>query len=139
MPSYELFGETFALADTISEFSLMEFAEAAEDVESNSLGAMAAVMRLLREAVLPEDWQRFRQSCRTNKASAEALLPIVYKVFEDATDRPTQRPSDSSDGPPATEPKSTGDSSSRVIERLEAEGRPAWALIAKQVQESRAG
>ncbi|MGZ4663589.1 MAG: hypothetical protein ACXV5Q_00685 [Frankiaceae bacterium] len=139
MPSHELFGETFQLANEIGEFALMEFAEAAEDVESNSLGAMAAVMRLLREAVLPEDWPRFRAVCRANKASAESLLPIVYAVFQQETDRPTQRPSDSSDGPVTIAPRSAVDSSSRVIQQLEDEGRPAWALIAKQVQESRAG
>lgn len=134
MRNYNLFGESFGLADSVGEFALMEFAEAAEDVESNSLGAMAAVMRLLREAVVPQDWQRFRAACRANKATTEQLLPVVMAAFEQETDRPTVRPSDSSDGPVSTEPRSAAGSSSRVIERLEAEGRPAWALLARQSQ-----
>jgi hypothetical protein len=44
---------------------------------------------------------------------------LVRKVITGQTDRPTSRPSDSSDGPDSTEPSSEPDSSSPVAEQAE--------------------
>jgi hypothetical protein len=139
VPNVTLFGEVFE-TESISEFSLLEFAEGAANVdEANGLAALASIMLLLREAIPAKDWPRFSALCRKHKAKTEDLMPIIVEAVQQESERPTERPSVSSDGPVTTVPRSAGDSSSRVIEQYEAEGRPAWALIAKQVQESRAG
>ena len=129
-------GEKFQTVDAVGDFALMEFAEAAERVDSESLASMAAIMRLLAAAVVPEDWTRFQAVARKNRASIEQCMAIVMEVFERDTDRPTGRPADSSAGPLITEPKSA-DASSSVVTRLAAQGRPDLALIAVRAQEAR--
>lgn len=128
----EFFGEQVALNDEISEWALMEFAEAAEQVDESSLGALAAVMRLLKEAVDPADWQRFRSIARKNKATSVQCMPVVVAVFEAGTGRPTSRPAVSSDGSPATAPSSTAGSSSPAI----LPGRPDLQIAVLRAQES---
>ena len=129
------FGETIRLADSVSEWALMEFAEAAETVDDASLAGMAAVMRLLKVSVLPADWSKFRDLARANSASVEDCMPVVVEVFTAETGRPTVRPSDSSDGPPATSTNST-DASAGVAVRALA-GRPDLQLMVLQAQEAR--
>lgn len=133
MPSIEFFGEQIALADEISEWALMEFAEAAEHTDEASLGGYAAVMRLLEEAVAAQDWQRFRSLARKNKATSAQCMPAVVAVFEAQTDRPTSRPAVSSDGPPATAPSSTVGSSSLVTSLS---GRPDLQVAVLRARES---
>ena len=129
------FGETIRLADSVSEWALMEFAEAAEQVDDASLAGMAAVMRLLKESVLAEDWGKFRDLARTNKASIEDCMPVVVAVFTAETGRPTVRPSDSSDGPPATSTSSTDVSAGVAVRALA--GRPDLQLMVLNAQEAR--
>jgi hypothetical protein len=130
------YGETFTLHDTVGDFALMEFAEAAERVESESLAGMAAIMRLLKSAVVDEDWPRFQATARKNRATVEACMEMVMRLFEQEAARPTGRPSDSSDGPQITKPNSAAGSSSPVA-RLEAKGRPDFALVAMRAQQAR--
>ena len=128
----EFFGEQIELADSCSEWALMEFADTAERVESESLPALAAAMRLLREAVAPKDWARFTATARKNKATAEQCLPVIVAVFEVATDRPTSLPADSSDGQRTTAPNSTGASSSPAI----LPGRPDLQIAVLRAREA---
>lgn len=128
----EFFGETFTLAEEISEFALMEFAESAENADSETLAGLAAIMRLLREVVIPEDWGRFKATARKNKAKVEDVLPLAVSVFEVKTARPTPRPADSSDGPPATEPRSTSGSGSRAFDLLD--GRPDLQVMVARME-----
>jgi hypothetical protein len=67
------------------------------------------------------------------------LMNIVKDVMEMLSKRPTERPSDSSDGPTSTPPSSEDDSSSRIIRRFEQEGRPDLALmVVMETQEFKA-
>lgn len=132
----EFFGESFRRSDDgASDFAMMEYAAAVENVAEDDLAALAAAMRLLREAIHPDDWQRFQASGRKNRADAKDLLPIIVQAFYTVAEHPTGRPSDSSDGPVGIEPSSTGSSSSPVIARLEAQGRPDLALVVVKAQE----
>ena len=132
MPEIEFYGETFTVTDEPNEFALMEFADAAEDVDSNSLAALAAVLRLVKEAVVANpdvegstdesEWQRFRTLARKNKATSQTLMPVIFGLFEDATERPTGQPADSSVGPVATPLRSVSPPVEAALERLS--GRP---------------
>lgn len=137
MSEVEFLGESFQLEDEPNQFALMEFAGAAQDADDASLDSLAAIFRLVEAAITAEDWPRFRALARKKKATVEQLLPVAVGVFEAASERPTLRPVDSSAGPQPAAVNSADGSSNRVIERLEAEGRPSWALIALQEKEAR--
>lgn len=135
MSVHLFFGEEFNLADEVSEWALMEFAESAEAAEHETLAAAAAIMRLLKEVVAPEDWVRFRSVARKNKAGVDDCLPLVVAVWEGKTVRPTERPADSSDGPSSTEPRSMSDSAARAIDLLP--GRPDLQRLVLLTQEAK--
>lgn len=132
----DLFGESFRLVDDPAdmEFAFLEFAEVASSVDAEGTAGAAAVMHLLEAALHPDDWQRFKQCCRKNKARTERdLMPIVVKAAEARTGRPTQQPSDSSERLLPAEQSSTAGSSSPVMDRLS--GRPDLQLLVRQAQE----
>lgn len=129
MAEVTLWGESFRVVDEVNEFAFMEFAEAAQDAEADSMGALAACMALLRDSIEPEDWQRFRKSARANRAKVEQLLPILVGVYTGQADRPTERPSGSSDGSPDTGPSYEADSSSAALRLLR--GRPDLQQMVK--------
>ncbi len=132
--SVDFFGETFRLTDDPAdiEFAYLEFCEAAADTDASSTAGGAAVMSLLRAALADGEWDRFKSVARKNRARTERdLMPIVVALVEGQTDRPTQRPSDSSDGPPATAPSST-DGSYSLASRLQ--GRPDLMVIIEDAQ-----
>lgn len=137
---FEMFGESFRFADDDAyEFAILEFAEMAEEVDSNSLAGAAAVMRVLKAIVYDEDRARFLKVARTNHATVERdLLPIIVRAFKEETGRPTEQPADSSDGLPATSDPSADDSYSRVIRRFEQKGRPDIAQMVDEARRSRA-
>lgn len=135
MSKVDFCGETFTFVDEVGDFALMEFAESAERVDSESLAGLAAIMRLLKAAVVEEDWPRFQATARRQRASVEDCMKLVMQIFEEESGRPTVRPSDSSDGPPVTAGKSVDASSLRVAQRLQ--GRPDLQLMVLQAAESR--
>ena len=123
----QFFGERFDLSTEVSEWALMEFAEVAADgVDGNMMAGLAAMMRLVKECVDPHDLSRFVATARRNRAKSEHLLPVLEATFNVTTQRPTMRPSDSSDGPSATVPSSVVNSVDRGLERLN--GRPDLQL-----------
>ena len=147
--SVEFFGESFALNPREDyEWSMIEFADAAMGgADTNLLSGAAAVMGLLKSAIAPgevaegakegKDWLRFKALAKKNKAQTQRdLMPIVVRIFTQSSERPTGRPSDSSDGPQTTPPSAEVASYSRVIEREEASGRPDRALMVLMAKES---
>lgn len=107
----EFKGETFRLNTDVSEYAFLEFAEAAEAGEdSGTLAGMAALMRFLLELIHDGDRARFRQVCRREKVTSDELVDFMLgKAGRDA-ERPTERSSDSSDGPTGTAPSSDANS-----------------------------
>ena len=77
MASVEFCGESFDLNDEVSEFALMEFAEAAADgLDADAMAGMAAMMRLIKECVVKADVARFLKSARKNRA--ESKLSLIH-------------------------------------------------------------
>ncbi len=133
MKTVDFFGETFALTDEIPEFALMEFAEAADSGGTvEGMDGMAAMLRLVIAIVDPADEKRFRATARKNRAGGQDLLEVIKAAFEAATERPTGRPADSSDGPSVIEPRSVVSSDARVSERLA--GRPDLQLAVSRAR-----
>ena len=146
METVEFFGEQFALEDTMSEFALMEFAEVAESgVGQNGMAGMAAILRLIRSCIVDEDAvdddgkpcapfgiQHFLASARKHRASHDDLIPVLDVAFNGVTERPTSRPSDSSDGPPSIALKSVSVSEDKGLELLN--GRPDLQLAVQHMK-----
>lgn len=136
---FEFFGETFSMNPSSEyEWEMMEFASAAQGgADSDLLSGAAAVHSFLRAVVHAGDWERFRATARANKATVkDDLMPVVVGAFTQTTARPTSRPSDSSAGQKRTKKKSEGGSSSRVVKRLEKQGRPDLALMVTMAEEA---
>lgn len=137
----EFFGESYRLnPPELYQWEMLEFADAATSgADSDLLSGIGAVYKMLRAAIHPDDWERFRSTAKTNHATVrEHLMPVVVEVFTQPTGRPTGLPSDSSDGQRSTPENSGDDSYSRVIAREEAAGRPDRALMVLMSQEASA-
>jgi hypothetical protein len=136
----EFFGQSFRMNPGEEyEWEMMEFASAAQGgADSDLLSGAATVHAFLRAVVHADDWARFREVAKKNKAQVKRdLMPVVVRAFTQTTERPTSRSSDSSGGPKSTKAKSAGDSSSKVIKRLEKRGRPDLALMVMEADEVR--
>jgi hypothetical protein len=143
----EFFGAKYRLSDPEDyQWAMLEFADAATGgADAATLEGLSAIMAMLKAAIHPDDWTRFRTAARKNKARVDRdLMPVVVSAFsQEVTDRPTGRSSDSSDGPKVTPDTSAAVSSSmdephlRVIKRLEDEGRPDKAEMVLLAQEAR--
>lgn len=131
----EFHGDTFALNDEVSQFAMLEFAEAAaEGQDGDTMQGLASLMRLVKECIAPSDLKRFLACARKHKSGAEELTAIIQAAFEDQTERPTGRPGDSSPGPSSTPAKSESSSDVKVSESLPTSGRirPDLALVLEQ-------
>ena len=116
---------------------LMRFAKVAKSgADSADMEALAVMLDLLEQCIAPQDWQRFQDCADKNRADGDELMAVVTSVMEALTERPTSRPSDSSGGPQPTQANSEGVLSSRVIGRLEDQGRPDLALMVTQARTS---
>ena len=126
----EFFGEVF---ETPERFNMRLFTRfgtlAKRGVDSDDMEGMAAVDKLIDQCLRPEDVERFDAVCDRERPDFQELMAFVAQVVEAIANRPTQRPSDSSDGPTPTTTSSTDDSSSRVIARFEQQRRPDLALL----------
>lgn len=129
-------GKPFKVADKLGLMPLLRFAHLAKQgVDSDDMEGLVAIYDLLVNVIAPEDWEAFEQHAVDVRAEGDDLMLVVTQAIEMISSRPTERPSVSSDGPGRTSPSSPGDSSSRVIRRLEKEGRPSIALMVRQAQE----
>ena len=95
-------------------------------------GALKVLDDFVEALVHRDDVERFWDLSEVNGQSSEDVLDTCLQILEGVTERPTRRPSDSSGGPSRTGRNSTGDSSSAVIHRLEAKGRPDLAQFVAQ-------
>jgi hypothetical protein len=137
MTTVEFFGEQFRIADRIGLMPMMRFAKAAKaGVDSNDLDGLAAMYDLLEQCLADDEWARFERHADRHRADGDELMEVVSKVFEVLSERPTRRPSDSSDGPSTTSPSSTDASSSRALRQLD--GRPDLQIAVLRAQEARA-
>jgi hypothetical protein len=129
-------GQSFALATKVGLMPLMRFAHLAQKgIDAADMDGLVAIYDLLRNVIADEDWGRFEEHASVTRADGDDLLEVVKQAMAAISERPTDRPSDSSDGPQATSDSSADVSSSPVIHRLEQEGRPSIALMVQQAQE----
>lgn len=128
-PSTTFAGTVFTLPDAPNSMALMEYASVINSgVHPESLDGLAALHDLLAEC-MGESWEAFRDLAKQQRSSADSLLSVVRDVFAVYVDRPTGRPSDSSEGPVPTAARSEGDVFSRSKASLEAKGRPDLAVV----------
>lgn len=136
----EFCGESFELAEKVSSLALMRFARAVSNgADTDTMEGMAALYDALQQMLPESEWKRFERHADKIRADADDLLDFVGNAMAAISARPTERPSESSDGPVTTKPLSPDDSSSRVIARMEASGRPDLALLVTRTQESLVG
>jgi hypothetical protein len=127
-------GESFAIAERIGLMPLMKFARVARTgADSADLESLAVMLDLLEQCIAPKDWQRFQDVADRERADGDQLFAVVKDVFEVLSERPTSRPSDSSDGPTSTGPSSTDEVSS-VLELFK--GRPDLGAAVVRAQAS---
>lgn len=136
----------FRVRRRVSLPALIRFAHAAKAKGSTELDQWDAIYKLCQAALHPdEDFDRFLDVADSVDADDDDLLTFVRKVMAGQTERPTGRPSDSSDGPVSTERKSESAPEppeesvhSRVIRMHEKAGRPDKALLVLMAQEQQA-
>lgn len=135
----EFLGRPFALAEKVSALALMRFAKVASGgADTDEMTGLAAMYDLLQQVVNPADWAAFEEHADGVRAQPEDLLAFIQEVFEILSDRPTGPPSVSTDGRQNTSEPSAAGSSSPVITRLEAAGRPDLAAMVRQADQARA-
>jgi len=112
-PDYFVFcGQKFGVVDETSSLPMMRLAHALYDPAITQTETMGRAYALLQHCVVPADWPRFEALAEARKAKYQDLTRIAYKIYGVRSARPTQRSSDSSDGPPTTMGNSSPDSSS---------------------------
>lgn len=134
--TFGYFGTEIRVNPAFGELDVFDFMEEASSLDENDPAAMTLIKRSLRACVHEDDFDQFWKLARRNRQTSADLTQIFRQVLEAVTDRPTQQPSDSSDGPVSIGTKSTGGSSSAVVRRLEAQGRPDLALAVVRAQEA---
>ncbi len=96
-------GQKFRVAEEVGAMPLLRFAAAADaGLDSDTLNGLVAMQEMIRDTIHPEDWTRFQRVATEAKASGEVLMAICQALYQAISARPTDRPTDSSDGPPPT-------------------------------------
>lgn len=130
--SVTLGGEVFFLRQP-GHYAMQDVLELAEKgVDSESAAGYRAISNLVAACMSEQDYARWEMVARRERSTGEDMIRLV---LEGLADRPTVRPSDSSDGPPSTATTSTDAAFLRVVQG-EA-GRPDRQLILLQAQEAR--
>jgi hypothetical protein len=134
----EFAGERFQLAGKVGLMPLMKFAHvASRGVDTDDMEGLAAMYDLLQSVIADEEWARFERKAIESRADGDELFGTVKAAISALTARPTEGPSDSSDGPQTESTSSLDDSSSRVVRRMEMIGRPSLAVAVLQASEDR--
>lgn len=134
--------QTFHLVEFTGAMPWMRFAKASRaGVDTDSMEGLALIYDLLKASIVDEEWPLFEQIAIDNRCDNDTMWKALTDVLEARTERPTERPSVSSDGPstPSQPPRSEDDYTSQVVRNLEAKGRPELALVVRQTQEFLAG
>lgn len=119
MPTVECMGESFEVHSEISAWAFADFAKATKGSDSDAVStdAVLAMMDLLQDCIVADDWERFKAVTRAKRASFEQLMAVVKDMTEAQAERPTGRPSDSSDGPTTTNLNSELSLEDKALER----------------------
>lgn len=105
--TFEWFGMEVRVRTDFGETTLMEWFEEYGDVENGTGAAMLALVKLLRGLIHPDDFQEFWQLGKSNHQGTAEFSGLVWGVVEALAGRPTERSSESSDGPGQSKVEST--------------------------------
>jgi len=108
-------GETFTLNPDVSDWDTMEFLSAMRAASSTpdapgNLADLVVVHDYALALIADTDRERFRAHARSVKASVDDLLEFILGKPAADAERPTERSSDSSDGPSSIGPTSAASS-----------------------------
>jgi len=128
---FELDGVVFENEGAVSLVDLSEFARlAAMGVDSKSAAGASIIAEVFLMVLGESTYQQFRTHCRKHGTDDETLLAIISDLMEEAGNRPTSRPSDSSDGPPNDPATATVVSFSRAtVEQVPVQPEPVKQLV----------
>jgi hypothetical protein len=133
--SFEYFGIIVRVHPDMSDLIMLEFMDKLGSIDEEDVAAGFQAMRnLLTGVIHPDDYDTFWRTARANRQTVKDLMEVAAAVIGSAADRPTERPSASSDGPVNVDTKSVDDSSLRVQHRLEESGRADLALVVQQAR-----
>jgi hypothetical protein len=137
--TFDYFGKEVRVHPDLSDLALLEFAELGAGLsDASGRDAIAAVWAMLRNLVHPDDFDMFWAAARANRQTLEDLTDLCEALVEAVAERPTKRPSDSSDGQRSTGASSGDVYSLPAVQRLERQGRPDLALMVVEAVEHRA-
>jgi hypothetical protein len=108
----ECMGGHYLIGDKVGLMPLMRFASASKaGIDSSEMEGLVAMYDMLRDCIHPDDWDRFERDMTVKQAEGDDMMPVVGRVIEMLTARPTKRASASSPGPSSTTGPSTDGSS----------------------------
>ncbi|SRR6266851_5973125 len=124
-------GKHYRIADKVGLMPLLKFAHsAASGLTEDSMEGMVAMYAMIRDAIHPDDWEKFERHAIDSRAEGEDLMAVVETVLEAVTARPTTLPSGSSPPDAPSSRKSKAVSSRAGLVPAEAEGlRPVAELL----------
>jgi hypothetical protein len=101
MSTFEFLGQEFeyAVESPYDSYAWLEFCDvmaSGDDVDARE--ANAAALRMALASVAKSDRARFQRLCRKENPPIREFMQIAQGWVQEATGRPTQLPSDSSDG-----------------------------------------
>lgn len=137
--SFGWFGATIRISYDFGELVFTDWVEEFGGLAATDPKSIASVKTLMRRSLHPDDFEEFWRLAVAHRQTSEQLAELFNSILQVMAERPTVRLSGSSAGPPPTGPSYAADSPLRVMDRLEAEGRPDLALVVAQAQESLAG
>lgn len=129
------FGKEIRVNPDISDFAVL--AQITQIVGSGEDDAdLTALSGLVGALIHADDVAEFTRLAIANRQTMEDLATLAYGLLEALTGRPTELPSDSSDGQPRTAARSEAASSSRALQLLD--DRPDLAVAVVRAQEAKA-
>lgn len=113
--TFDYFGVVIRVNPNASDLDLVGFMLEAADVEAvDEQKAMQATARYLKGLIHEDDWDTFWRTAKANRQVLPDLLLLGETIVEAVSGIPTERPTDSADGPQTTNLKSKGTSHSRA-------------------------
>lgn len=97
---FDVDGVEFTCTGQLSKLDVSEFARLAAAGTDSVTPAGVAILADIFRSLLGSDYERFRTHCREHGTDDGTLLEIIGDLISEMAERPTSRPSDSSDGPP---------------------------------------
>jgi hypothetical protein len=129
--TFDWFGEPIRLEERYNQVRLVNLLSRAHTIDERDPTAMVVVKDMAQLLIDRHDFIRFWTLAEQYDQTLQELVGTLEAVMAAMTDRPTQRPSDSSVGPTSSEENSPDDSPT-----LESRGRPDLQLLVDGGKES---